>query len=524
MTRLPGGWTCYDGALYTVNAPVVNRGSPSDEAVSGRVPCRKETLLSDREDASEETEAGPYAELPPSAAEATGLPPEDLPPPARTVDATLSVTVPGDSPVADAQRTRPERPGAVATELAAWACGACALTLVNRFIGLLAPLPPSTTFLSHVLALVYLAALLFALMQLTRAAARLPASTPTLLLLGLIFAAPMGVVLLVRQMDVPPPMWLFLTANNLFLPIGAALAGAAIGRIVRHPNTLLAAAGFAIFFDIIVVTMGTVAALTQAQSSIIAAVSVGAGPTAPMSRRSYPILSSVTIGPADILFMALFFASVWMLRLSWRATAAWMYGLLMAALVVVELQLLPDWLPGIPALVPMGIAILVANWPHRAFTAQEKRDLRIGSAFALVCAVGIILGSRTLVRANPAPLGIQMQRIPTGEHALVVGVQSGSRAEKSGIRPGDIVLSLNGKRVARMAPAEFDEAIGKARERGVRMVVLRPGGATRELTFGAPGEPDTPGRPLAQPPQKAPEGNTDDPDAPAGARDGRAAN
>ena len=49
-------------------------------------------------------------------------------------------------------------------------------------------------------------ALLFALMQLTRAAARLPASTLTLLLLGLIFAAPMGVVLLVRQMDVPPPI------------------------------------------------------------------------------------------------------------------------------------------------------------------------------------------------------------------------------------------------------------------------------------------------------------------------------
>ena len=75
--------------------------------------------------------------------------------------------------------------------------------------------------------------------------------------------------------------------------------------------------------------------------------------------------------PDDIAHMALFFASVWMLRLSWRATAAWMYGLLMTALIVVELQLLPEWLPGIPALVPMGVAILVANWRHRAFTAQE---------------------------------------------------------------------------------------------------------------------------------------------------------
>jgi len=84
-------------------------------------------------------------------------------------------------------------------------------------------------------------------------------------------------VLFLGRLQVPPPLWLAATANGLFLPAAAALAGAAIGRVIRHPNTLLAGAGFAVFFDIVVVTMGTVAVLLQKSPHVIASASVGGG-------------------------------------------------------------------------------------------------------------------------------------------------------------------------------------------------------------------------------------------------------
>lgn len=405
-------------------------------------------------------------------------------------DALHEVTVPEEN-------TAPQKRGSPALEVILWALAACVCTLINRFIGLVVPLPPATSLGGHGLALVYLGALLFALLQMTRSAARLPNSTPALVLVGFLLGAPMAVLLLVQRMEVVPPRWLMLTANNLFLPMGAALVGAAVGRIVRHPNTLLAAAGFSIFFDIVVVTMGTVAALTQAQSNIIAAVSVGAGPSVPMAK-SYPILSGVTIGPADVLFLALFLSSVWMLRLSWRATAGWMYGLLLLALAVVDSGTLPDWLPGIPALVPMGVAVLVANWRHRAFTAQEKRDLIIGTAFALACAAAIVVISRRAVSATPQPIGVQIQRVPTGEHALVVGVLPNSRADRAGVKPGDIVLRLNRKPIKGMPQEEFDAALRDGRTKGVTMLLQSPGEGNREFAFAPPGGKDSAGPPSSE--------------------------
>jgi|GEM_PF-840823 len=422
-------------------------------------------------------------------------------------DAPQEVAVPEENPA-------PQERGSPALEVILSALAACVCTLINRFIGLVAPLPPEASLWRHGLALAYLGALLLALLQMTRAAARLPNSTPALALVGCLLGAPMGVLLLVQRMEVLPPTWLLLTANNFFLPIGAALLGAAVGRIVRHPNTLLAAAGFSIFFDIVVVTMGTVAALTQAQSNIIAAVSVGAGPSVPMAK-SYPILSGVTIGPADVLFLALFLSSVWMLRLSWRATAGWMYGLLLLALVVVESGILPSWLPGIPALVPMGVAVLVANWRHRAFTAQEKRDLVIGTAFALACAAAIVVISRRAVSATPQPIGIRILRVPTGEHALVIAVLPNSRADRAGVKPRDIVLRLNRKPIKGMPQEEFEEynrVLREGGEKGIRLLLQSPGEGNRELVFAPPGGKDSAG-----PPSKAP---SSEPSAPPGEQSG----
>jgi len=335
-----------------------------------------------------------------------------------------------------------------------WAISACLLTLVNRFAGYVVPIAPYGTLSGHFFSLLYLAGLLYVLMRLTDAAARLPLRTVSLFGIGLAFAIPMAIVLLMQYQHQRPPLFLTLTANNLFLPIAAAMVGAAIGRIIKHPNTLLAGAGFAIFFDFVVVTMGTVAQLMKSNSSIIASVSVGAGASVAasaelpswMRARSAEPITGVTIGPADVLFLALFQAAVYHLRLSARSTFWWMFGLLMLALALVEMIGLP-----VPALIPMGIAVLIANARHGAFTATEKRDLAIGAVFAVFCAALIIfISQRTISQSGGStPLGFTIG--PVSANAFYVEpsggdskqLEKGSLGEQAGMIGGDQILMIN---------------------------------------------------------------------------------
>ncbi len=280
-----------------------------------------------------------------------------------------------------------------------WAVVAFLLGVLNENARLLFPgLPAEEAQAAHALAAGYLALLLASLLFTARSAAHLPHRAGVLIAVGALLAAPVGAVVLMHSLRIAVPPLVAVSANNLFLPVAAALVGAGVGRVIRHPNTLLAAAGFAVFFDIVMVTMGTVAVLLKNNSRIVTAFSVGGGVAGgpPLSRPGFapppPPLTGVTIGPADVLFLGLFLSAIAYLRLSERATLVWMFGLLTLALVFVELRGLP-----IPALAPMGVAVLLANARHAAFSRQEKRDLAIGATFAVFLAGLLVAGARGIL-------------------------------------------------------------------------------------------------------------------------------
>jgi hypothetical protein len=280
-----------------------------------------------------------------------------------------------------------------------WAVVAFLLGVLNENARLLfADLPPDGTRAAHALAAGYLALLLVSLLFTARSAAHLPHRAGFLIAVGALFAAPVGAVVLMHQMRLFVPPLVAVSANNLFLPVAAALAGAGVGRVIKHPNTLLVASGFAVFFDIVMVRWGTVALLLENNDRVVTAFSVGGGVAGapPLSRPGFvpppPPLTGVTIGPADVLFLGLFLSAIAYLRLSERATLVWMFGLLALALVFVELRGLP-----VPALAPMGVAVLLANARHAAFSRQEKRDLAIGATFAVFLAGLLVAGARGVI-------------------------------------------------------------------------------------------------------------------------------
>src|SRR5690606_34224615 len=63
------------------------------------------------------------------------------------------------------------------------------------------------------------------------------------------------------------------------------------------------------------------------------------------------------VGPADLFISAMFFAALFRYRMRPRQTAIWLGPVLVAYLFVVLLSGMP-----LPALVPIGITVLIVNW------------------------------------------------------------------------------------------------------------------------------------------------------------------
>jgi hypothetical protein len=363
---------------------------------------------------------------------------------------------------------------------------ALTLTFFNQYLGVWVRLPKSGSLASHFVSVGYLLPILFALLTLARGAATLERSAGFLVIVGLLCAAPMATVFALGQFKVNPPLWLALTANNLFGPLGMVLIGAALGRILKHSNTLLVAAGFGLFFDFVVVTLGPVAQLLNGgNASIIAAVSVGAGAprTDLPSARSIPLLSSVTIGPADVLFLAFFLSAVFILQKkesgelqggahpgSERRTYWWMFCLLSLALVLVEFTALP-----VPALAPMGIAVLIANARNAAFTKREKRDLGIGAIFAVFCAALIVWSASRLAGKPGYGLSLQLATNGARRFVMVTDVADGSTAQNAGIKKNDLILQIDGKRASQLPDDEIKKKLGETSEKGVTLLAFTRG-------------------------------------------------
>jgi len=367
------------------------------------------------------------------------------------------------------------------------------LVILNRYLGYALEtlaasnggvgiqLPPLHSIPAELLGVVYLACILGCLLVMARSAAQLRISTAFLLLTGCLLSAPMLTVLWASDSRKLIHPLLEISANNLFGTLGAIFVGAAIGRIIKHPNTLLAAAGFAAFFDMVVVTVGPVRALLETRSPLISAVSVGAGAAASPGSwggRTVQLLSSVTIGPADVLFIAVFLSSVACLARhptfqlkSERSTFWWMFGFLVTAIVAVQLGV-----RAVPALAPMAAAMRYA-----AFTRQEKRDLGIGGAFAVVCA-GLMIWQGQRIMAQPVKIpdgpiyGFIITRANFSNELVVNGILPDSPALRAGVKPGDVIERIDAIQTGKMTNEEFKPYLAASvRNGGIDLVIRRLG-------------------------------------------------
>ncbi|MGV3723249.1 MAG: hypothetical protein ACO1SX_20305 [Actinomycetota bacterium] len=162
-------------------------------------------------------------------------------------------------------------------------------------------------------------------------------------------------------------------AGGWFAPLGGMLqdlgkvlaaggVGAALGRLIREPNILAPAGVFAAFADFVVVNFGTVhrALQTEKGQAMVAAVSAKVPAI-------HPRLTTLTIGPADFLFLGLFLMCAARFQMGLRKSAVLVAVVLAASLVAVQ----ADVFQAVPALAPMSLAFVIANWRRFRLSRQE---------------------------------------------------------------------------------------------------------------------------------------------------------
>ncbi len=86
------------------------------------------------------------------------------------------------------------------------------------------------------------------------------------------------------------------------------------------------------------------------------------------------------VGPADFLFMGMFFVALYRFKMNARQTMAWM---IVAILVYLLLSIFTH---ALPLMVPIGLTVLAVNWS----SFKLKRDEWIGTAVVAALVIGII--------------------------------------------------------------------------------------------------------------------------------------
>ncbi len=179
---------------------------------------------------------------------------------------------------------------------------------------------------------------------------------------------------------------------GLTITLGCAFFGILLSRIVREANVLLPVALVAMPIDYlgamtpIGFTQNAVAnnpGLVQALSVPVPAVGSGAHHHGALHPIGF-------IGPGDALFMAFFFAVALRLDLSKRGTFWWMYGLLTATMLLVLFTEV-----NVAALIPMGLAVLIANFRFFKLKREEVFATVYAAALVLVLVTGFYLYSHS---------------------------------------------------------------------------------------------------------------------------------
>lgn len=173
-------------------------------------------------------------------------------------------------------------------------------------------------------------------------------------------------------------------ATNLLAILAASAFGYLLSFILRHPNIVLPVCGLAAYVDVWTVIVGPTAKAIEKAPHVVSAVSVSIPMISSDGGRFEPMSY---IGPADVIFLAMFFGAVYRLKMEPARTFWIVWPILTFGMALVEARLFPIGLPALPLI---GLAVIAANYKHFKLTRQEWSAIGI-TAVLLVAASFVLM-------------------------------------------------------------------------------------------------------------------------------------
>ena len=171
--------------------------------------------------------------------------------------------------------------------------------------------------------------------------------------------------------------------------------GGLLGMLVKDKNMLVPISVFLALFDVFLVLtpVGLTQQVMQKAPKLQTSVSLVI-PRVVETPTAGPVMPLAYIGPADLLFAAMFFTVLFRQRMRTRETFLWLGPVLVLYLVAALL------FGSLPALVPIGLCVLLVNFREFKLNKEEWASTGLVAALGL----GLIIWGFSMPKSRAAPL------------------------------------------------------------------------------------------------------------------------
>jgi hypothetical protein len=188
------------------------------------------------------------------------------------------------------------------------------------------------------------------------------------------------------------------------LVLWCAGLGALLATLLKEKNLIVPVSAFLAAFDIFLVLnpSGFTQKIMQAHPEVLQKVAMSV-PKVESTPTFGPVSPAAFVGPADLLFMAMFFVAIFKYQMRARET---MIALIPTLAIYMGIVILTGF--ALPAMVPIGIVVLIVNW--KEFTLSKEEWVSTGVLIAFMAA--LFAGGMWLSKRS-APSTAEDERGPT---------------------------------------------------------------------------------------------------------------
>ena len=201
------------------------------------------------------------------------------------------------------------------------------------------------------------------------------------------------------------------------LPIWTVGLGALLALLLKDKNLLLPVSIFLALFDVFLVftPVGFVQVLMKKAPNLLPAMAHKIPQVATTPQETgVPVGTFAHVGPADFLFLGMFFVALYRFDMRTSATFKW---LLVALAIYLPLVLIVG---PVPLLLPIGLTVILVNIREFKMTLEEK----VSTALIAAIGIGIVVFAATRLKPTelaepspeataPVPQGLEDSLAPT---------------------------------------------------------------------------------------------------------------